>query len=152
MKNTRPVLGITMGDPFGIGPEIAVKALANENVYSLCRPLLIGDANVFTQAVTFTGLELKVRPVHSETEADFKPGQIDVLPPRLLVEDKNWGCVKEIQYVTVSAQAGHAAFIAIEKVIELAQTRRIHAVVTGPINKEAVTVHGNFHKKPKMLK
>jgi len=146
MKNIRPVLGITMGDPFGIGPEIAVKALANENIYTLCRPLLIGDVNVFRQAVAFTQLKLKVRPVHNETEADFKPGQIDVLPPRLLVEDKSWGCVKELLYGTVSAQAGHAAFIAIEKVIELALDGRIKAIVTGPINKEAI--HSAGHNFP----
>jgi len=131
MKNTRPFLGITMGDPFGVGPEIAVKALANENVYSLCRPLLIGDVNVFRQAVAFTQLKLKVRSVQSETEADFKPGQIDVLQPQGC-------CVKELLYGTVSAQAGHAAFTAIEKVIELAMDGTIHAVVTGPINKKAI--------------
>jgi 4-hydroxythreonine-4-phosphate dehydrogenase len=136
MKNTRPVLGITMGDPFGIGPEIAVKALANEDVYSLCRPLLIGDANAFMQAVTFTGLKLKVRPVHSETEADFEQGQINVLQPK--------GCyIKELLYGTVSAQAGQAAFAAIEKAIELAQNGGVQAVVTGPISKEAIHLAGH---------
>jgi 4-hydroxythreonine-4-phosphate dehydrogenase len=136
MKNTRPVLGITMGDPFGIGPEIAVKALADEDVYSLCRPLLIGDANVFMQAVTFTGLELKIQPVHSETEAGLEPGQINVLQPQGC-------CAKELMYGTVSAQAGQAAFTAIEKAIELAQSNRIQAVVTGPISKEAINLAGH---------
>jgi 4-hydroxythreonine-4-phosphate dehydrogenase len=158
MKNIRPILGITMGDPFGIGPEVAVKALANKNIYLRCRPLLIGDANVFRQAIAFSGLKLKVRPVHSVTEADTcfcrgklvhakagKPGQIDVLPPRLLVEDKSWGCIKELRYGTISAQAGQAAFAAIEKAIELAQSGRIQAVVTGPIHKESLHLAGyNF--------
>jgi 4-hydroxythreonine-4-phosphate dehydrogenase len=136
MKKTRPVLGITMGDPFGIGPEIAVKALANEYAYTLCRPLLIGDANAFTQAVTSIGLEVKVRSVQSETEADFKPGQIDVLQPKDC-------CVKELLYGTISAQAGHAAFTAIEKAIELAQNGEIQAIVTGPISKEAIYLAGH---------
>ncbi len=138
MKNTRPILGITMGDPFGIGPEIAVKALSNKDIYLRCKPLLIGDANVFMQAITFTGLELKVRSVHSETEADFELGQIDVLQPAGC-------CVKEMRYGTISAQAGQAAFAAIEKVIELAQSGKIHAAVTGPIHKEAFHLAGyNF--------
>lgn len=135
MTDTRPILGITMGDPFGIGPEIAVKALANEEIYSLCRPLLIGDADVFTQAIALTRQHVKVRPVHDETEADFQPGQVDVLQPA--------GCrVEELRYGTISAQAGKAAFAAIEKVIELAQSGRIHAVVTGPIQKEAIRLAG----------
>ena len=46
MKNNRPIIGITMGDPFGVGPEIAVKALADKNIYSLCGPLLIGNVKV----------------------------------------------------------------------------------------------------------
>jgi 4-hydroxythreonine-4-phosphate dehydrogenase len=136
MKNDRPIIGITMGDPFGVGPEIAVKALADKNIYSLCRPLLIGNVKVFQEAVTLTGLELKVRSVRSETEADFKPGQIDVLQPADCL-------VEELQYGTVSAEAGHAAFIAIEKAIELAKSGKIHAAVTGPINKEAINAAGH---------
>ena len=136
MKNNRPIIGITMGDPFGVGPEIAVKALADKNAYSLCRSLLIGNIKVIQEAITLTKLELKVQPVLSETEADFKPGQIDVLQPA--------GClVKELQYGNVSAQAGHAAFTAIEKAIELAKSGKIHAAVTCPINKEAINAAGH---------
>ena len=40
----RPILGITMGDPFGNGPEISVKALSDKAVYDRCRPLVVGDA------------------------------------------------------------------------------------------------------------
>lgn len=40
----KPILGITMGDPFGNGPEITVRALADETVYDRCRPLVVGDA------------------------------------------------------------------------------------------------------------
>ncbi|MBN2180574.1 MAG: 4-hydroxythreonine-4-phosphate dehydrogenase PdxA [Sedimentisphaerales bacterium] len=136
MKNSRPVIGITMGDPFGVGPEIAVKSLADKSVYSMCKPLLIGDANVFQNVVTLTGLELKIQSVRSEAEADFKSGQIDVLqPPECLV--------RELRYGTVSAVAGHAAFIAIEKAIELAKSEKIAAAVTGPINKEAINAAGH---------
>lgn len=136
MKDNRPIIGITMGDPFGVGPEIAVKSLADKNTYSLCRPLLIGNVNVFLEAVTLTGLELKVQPVKNENEADFKPGQIDVLQPADCL-------VEELRYGTISAEAGHAAFVAIEKVIELAKSGKIHAAVTGPINKEAINVAGH---------
>ena len=48
--NFRPILGITMGDPGGIGPEIACKALNDPEVYKVCRPLVIGDAAVMDNA------------------------------------------------------------------------------------------------------
>ena len=44
------ILGITMGDPAGIGPEITVKALAKKEIYDECRPLVIGDAAVMEEA------------------------------------------------------------------------------------------------------
>jgi len=136
MKNTRPIIGITMGDPFGVGPEIAVKSLADKNIYSLCRPLLIGDANVFREAAALTGLVLKIHPVQNETEAVFNPGQIDVLQPADCL-------VEQLQYGTISAEAGHAAFASIEKAIELAKSGKIDAAVTGPINKEAINAAGH---------
>ena len=46
----RLILGITMGDPASIGPEITVKALAAKDVYDNCRPLVIGDAGVLEAA------------------------------------------------------------------------------------------------------
>ena len=47
----KPILGITMGDPFGNGPEITVKALADKSVYDRCRPLVIGDVSCMEYAV-----------------------------------------------------------------------------------------------------
>ena len=46
-----PVLGITMGDVCGIGPEIAVKALTDPETYRICRPLLIGDSRIVARGV-----------------------------------------------------------------------------------------------------
>lgn len=42
--NEKPIVGITMGDPAGNGPEITVKALAHEELYDRCRPIVVGDA------------------------------------------------------------------------------------------------------------
>lgn len=131
-----PILGITMGDPFGVGPEIAVKALAKKDIYSICRPVLIGNSEVFRQAVSLTGLGLKVQSIQSETEFGFEPGKIDVLESA----DHH---LEKLQYGTISPEAGHAAFVAIEKAIKLAQKGIIHAVVTGPIHKEALKLAGH---------
>ena len=52
---SKPILGITMGDPFGNGPEITVKALADKTVYDRCRPLVVGDAAAMEYAVKAAG-------------------------------------------------------------------------------------------------
>jgi len=135
MSPERPILGITMGDPCGIGPEIAVKALACEQVRSLCRPLLVGDASVLRDAAALSRLDLRVRSVTTEAQAGLDPAWIDVLEPE--------GCsVRARTYGQVSAEAGRAAVAAIEKAIELAMAGRIAATVTGPIHKEAIRAAG----------
>ena len=46
----KPIVGITMGDPAGSGPEITIKALADPEQYTYCRPIVVGDVKVFDQA------------------------------------------------------------------------------------------------------
>ena len=53
MNNQKPILGITMGDPASIGPEVAVKAFAKREIYDTCRPLVVGDARVIEDAINF---------------------------------------------------------------------------------------------------
>ena len=53
--NEKPIVGITMGDPAGNGPEITVKALAHADVYDRCRPIVVGDAKMIEQAARFVG-------------------------------------------------------------------------------------------------
>lgn len=66
------ILGITMGDPASIGPEITVKALAKKEIYDECRPLVIGDAAVMEEAAKIVGREdIKIRAVQSVGEAKY---------------------------------------------------------------------------------
>ena len=125
-----------MGDPAGVGPEIAVKALADPDVYDICRPLIIGDAGVIAQSVKITGIDASVEPVAGVTDAKFNHGTIDVLDLKNV--DLN-----SLQSGQISAIAGNAAFEAICKVIELALEGQIDATVTGPIHKEALNLAGH---------
>ncbi|MFC1765350.1 PdxA family protein, partial [Planctomycetota bacterium] len=134
----KPLIGITMGDPLGIGPEVAVKALADARVHAMARPLIIGHEQMFRKAAGIAGLECDIRSVQCEADADFQAGIINVLQ---LEECR----VKSETYGTVSAEAGHAAFVAIERAIALAQGARIHGIVTGPINKEAINAAGHHY-------
>ena len=56
-ERMKPIVGITMGDPAGNGPEITIKALAHEDIYDRCRPIVVGDAKMLVQACTFVGRE-----------------------------------------------------------------------------------------------
>ena len=63
MNNYLPVIGITMGDASGVGPEIVVKSLAHDAVYQQCRPLVIGDARRLERANEIVGGKAKVRRI-----------------------------------------------------------------------------------------
>lgn len=81
----RKIIGITMGDPASIGPEITVKALADKAVYDECRPIVVGDACVLKAALKIVGHEeLTVRAVKDVKDAVPTHGTIDVLDMELV--------------------------------------------------------------------
>lgn len=136
--NNKPILGITMGDPASIGPEIAVKALLDPTIYDRCRPLLVGDAAVITDIINRLGLVADVYPVKAVGEARFKAGTIDVYDLANVDLDK-------LRFGEISAMAGEAAFSAVKTVIELAMAGDIDATVTGPINKKSINEAGHHY-------
>ena len=76
----KPIVGITMGDPAGSGPEITIKALADPEQYSYCRPIVVGDVKVMEQAKKFVGREdIVIHRCEKVSDALFTPGTIDVL-------------------------------------------------------------------------
>src|SRR5687768_5465204 len=77
--NNKPVIGITMGDPASIGPEIAIKALLNKSIYDICRPLLVGDAVVFNDIIKRLSLNAVINAISEVKEAAFEFGCIDVI-------------------------------------------------------------------------
>lgn len=135
----KPVIGITMGDPAGVGPEITVKALNQKEIYERCNPLVIGDASVLALAAKTTGLEtLKIHRIGSVSEAKFIDGVIDVL-------DMGIVNVEKLEIGKVSAMAGDAAFAYVKKVIALAMDGSVDATVTNPLNKEAMNLAGHHY-------
>ncbi|AZG13759.1 MULTISPECIES: 4-hydroxythreonine-4-phosphate dehydrogenase PdxA [Cupriavidus] len=138
MSDYIPVIGITMGDATGIGPEVIVKSLAHDSVYAQCRPLVIGDARRLEQAGKLVGSTLKVRAIATPEEAQFAPGTIDCIDLGLIPEDLPFG--------KLSAVAGDAAFRYIERAVQLTQQEKIDAICTAPLNKEAL--HAGGHKFP----
>jgi 4-phospho-D-threonate 3-dehydrogenase / 4-phospho-D-erythronate 3-dehydrogenase len=132
----KPIVGITMGDPASIGPEIAVKALLNEKIYSICRPLLVGDAAVFNDIIKRLALKATIHPVNKVSDAAFEFGRIDVY-------DLQQVDMTKLVFGEISAMSGNASFLAIKKVIDLALAGEIDATVTGPINKKSINEAGH---------
>lgn len=136
----KPIIGITMGDPAGIGAEITVKVLGNPAVYERCCPVVIGDACCMEQASKITGMEgkVKIRSVKSVQEALFEPGTIDVYDMGLVDMSKHI-------YGKVSKMCGEAAFQYVAEVIRLAMNGEIDATVTNALNKEAINMAGHHY-------
>lgn len=138
----RPILGITMGDPAGCGPEITVKALADAAVYQRCRPLVVGDIQCIQDALRITNHpELTLHQVEKPSDGLYEYGTIDVLHLDLI----NWD---KFSYGKVDPMCGNAAFECVKKVIELAMSGEVDATVTNALNKEALNLadhHFNGH-------
>ena len=134
------IIGITMGDPASIGPEITAKALSDPSVYERCKPLVVGDVPVMEEALKITGLsgKPKIHTIGDVSEALFEYGTIDVYHMGMVDMDK-------LQRGKVSAMAGNAAFQYVKKVIGLAMDHKIDATVTNALNKEAMNLAGHHY-------
>ena len=135
MNRERPLIGISAGDPAGIGPEIAARALNLKEIYEICRPLVVCDLHVMNEAVRFSGLTLETRGIQHPEEGRYVSGTVDVLDMKNVDMEK-------LAYKKVTAMTGKASFEYIEKVIKMALAGEIDATVTGPIHKEAINAAG----------
>jgi len=136
--NERPLLGITMGDPSGAGPEIVTKAWADPAMHDVARMLLIGDADCMAQAFRITRVAGKVRAVKRPSEARFSEDELDVL-------DLNNVDLSRLEFGQVQAMGGAAAYDAVAKAVELAKAHEIDAIVTSALNKEALNLAGHHY-------
>lgn len=147
----RPVVGITMGDPFGNGPEITVKALADPSVYDRCRPIVIGDVSCMEYAVkaaeTVSGLKVGIHPVTDVSEAEYRPGVMDVYDLGLVPASEIPGDPAHPQPFGLGATrlGGEASFRYVEKVIGLALEHQVDATVTNAFSKEAINLAGHHY-------
>jgi 4-hydroxythreonine-4-phosphate dehydrogenase len=138
MARRAPLLGITMGDPAGVGPEITAKALARPDVTAACRPVVIGDASIMAAVLDLLHSPLRLHAVGRVAECAFAPGTVECLD--LANVD-----AAALPRAAVSAEAGRAAYRYIETGVRLCQAREIDAIVTAPVNKEALAAAGVPH-------
>ncbi len=118
----KPIIGITMGDPNGIGPEVIVKALCGAEIQELCEAVVFGDAEIIQAAADNAGLKtsFKVKDCSNFCKNDLKPG-------------------------TVDRKAGQASLDYINTAVSSALAKEIDAVVTAPISKESTHLAGSIY-------
>ena len=131
----RHYLALTMGDAAGIGPEIIIKALAEQRLYERCIPVVIGDRAPLEDAIRFCHSPLTLNTVQQPQDARGEYGTVDLIDLGLL-RAGGW------QYKTVCRASGEASFQYIVKGIELAMARQVDGVVTGPSIKRPSTSPG----------
>lgn len=131
----KPLIGIPMGDPAGIGPEIVVKALSSKEVYDNARPVIIGDRKVIKNVIKFTGSDIDINVINNPSEGIYEEGILN------LIDFDNVN-MDEFKIGEISGMCGQAAYDYIEKSIELANSKEVAAVATTPINKESLQAAG----------
>jgi len=133
----RPIIGVTMGDPAGIGPEISLKALSKPSIYSLCRPVMIGDLQILEKtAENLDNLNVELREIKLPSESSGKAGVIDIID----LENVD---LCSFKFGRASAKGGKASIEYIEKAVDLALNSGINAITTCPINKQAIRMAGS---------
>jgi len=124
-----------MGDPVGVGPEIMVQALSDPAVYQSSRPLVLGDLPAMTRACRDLVPELTLRTVQDPSQGLYQAGAIDLVPiSHLSPEDLN--------HSHPSAAGGRAMVSYVLTAIDMALSRAVAGMVTGPISKTALNLAG----------
>ena len=126
----RPVIGLTVGDPAGIGPEIVIKALGEPGVYDCVRPLVFADRAVLEQTVEMLGVELELNEVVSPADGQDETGVVDFIEVGSLEGP--------IAYGQISAEGGQAGYAYLDRAIDAALAGEVVGLATAPLNKESL--------------
>lgn len=132
----RPLLALTLGDPAGIGPEVILKALQHDAVYATSRPLVIGDGRILARAAAWIeGPTCAWDVVEHPAAGLYWPGTLTLL-------DLHNADPDQIVPGNVAASAGRAAAEYVMRACDMALAGEVDAVVTAPLNKEAMHLGG----------
>lgn len=131
----KPTLALTMGDPAGVGAEIIVKTLSASDAFDKAHIVVIGSKACLAAALRQTGCRLQLHQITDVSEAQSANGAVQVLEPVHFDFDS-------LRMGEVSAACGKVSVEYFECAVRLAQNGQIGAIVTCPINKEAVNAAG----------
>jgi len=139
MLDTKPIIGITMGDAAGIGPEIIVKSFSHKELFEKARPVVIGDLTILERAKSIIDSPIEIVNIQPENIKDyeFKVNELPLVDLNLLNGDLEFG--------EVSSKAGDAAYQYVNKAVKMAKVDQINAICTAPLNKEALHRGGHMY-------
>lgn len=133
--NVLPIIGITMGDPTGIGPEIIAKALSKEEPYQSCRPVVLGDEKVLLDTIRREGLPVEIRVIDAIPEEGYEAGAIFLIPSSQLEP-------RALSFGKPDRMCGEAMVRYVEEAVAWLKRGKLDAVTTCPINKQAINSAG----------
>ena len=131
----KPRVGITIGDPAGIGPEVVLKAVVEPEVRASCSPIIIGPAVEVIRQAKALSLNADFTAYHEDNSGQFDLNQTLLLDTGNVSEIPRWG--------ELSAASGRTAIAAIERCVELCLAGKLDAMATAPINKESLKLAGS---------
>jgi 4-hydroxythreonine-4-phosphate dehydrogenase len=134
MRRT-PILGITMGDPAGIGPEVVVKSIINPQIKRVCAPLIFGSKDVFTDMVDKYAQGYKLNQVYSVKELNKEVKVINILH----CTDLDY---KRIKIGKINETSGSMAATSLIYAVQFALAREIDGMVTAPLSKQGLKLAG----------
>jgi 4-hydroxythreonine-4-phosphate dehydrogenase len=134
-KQELPIVGITMGDAAGVGPEVIAMALTKDDLRARVRVVVIGDASVMADAARIVGADLPVEAI-SAIDPDALDGEA------IWVLDLQNRPLSSLTRGTLDPLNGKAAFEYVDRAVTLALANEIDAIATAPLNKEALKLAG----------
>lgn len=134
-----PVIGATIGDPGGIGPEVCVKAIADRALADVCRPVLIGSVDVVRQAAGYSGVDLPVVALTRPDPTQLRPGTIPVLDPGGFP-------FGSLRLGEPSAASGESVFDAMALGARLGEAGVLRGLVWGPVNTDSLLATGRIRE------
>ena len=133
MATDQPTIGVTMGDPAGIGPEITLEAIADEDVREATRLVVLGDLDHLRSVADDLGIEVELRPVES-VDGATADGLVDVV---------DFDNVDSFEYGELDAENGRVSLDYVDRAIELVIEGAVDGLANAPIHKKAISLAGS---------
>ena len=138
MTEFLPRIALTVGDVAGIGPEVVVRAIADQKLRELCRPVVVGHPAVVSRAKQLIGAAFDVTEVGSLAEIDWNS-------PSVPCWNQSIREAEDVPIGHIDARAGRAAYDYLVSATRAALHDEIDAITTAPLNKAALHAAGlNF--------
>jgi len=131
----KPFIAVPIGDPAGVGPEITVMSIADQQIFEQANTIVIGDKKIIENAIKIAGVPLTLHIISEPSEGRFEKNILNLIDLDNIDMD-------QFEFGKVSGMCGKAAYEYIAKSIELANEGKVAAVATTPINKESLRAGG----------